>query len=119
MNSEPSHDCIVRLLHELCALPYESERVAFHSGRYCTGGPWCGPQADALAALLGQGSKGGTGMTQVLDGYLIRRGGVGHESGANASVSRHSAGRAVLDGHWIGGLGRLPGLCMTTAEAAP
>ena len=58
-------------------------------------------------------------MSQALDGYLIRRGAVGHESGANASFSRHSAGRAVLDGHLIGGPGMLPGLGLTTAEAAP
>lgn len=58
-------------------------------------------------------------MSQVLDGYLIRRGAVGHESGANARVSRHSAGRAVLDGHLIGGPGSPPGLGLTTAEAAP
>jgi hypothetical protein len=58
-------------------------------------------------------------MSQVLDGYLIRRGAGGHESRANASVSRHLARRAVLDGHLIGGLGRFPGLGLKNAEAAP
>ena len=58
-------------------------------------------------------------MSQVLDGYLIRRVAGGHEILAKASVSRHSADRAVLDGHLIGGPGRLPGLGLTTAEAAP
>jgi hypothetical protein len=89
MSSERNRDCLVRLLHELGALPRESERVAFHSGRYCTGAPWRGPQADALPACLGLGPKGGAGMSP------------------------------VLDGHWIGGSGRLPGPCLTTAEAAP
>jgi hypothetical protein len=119
MNSERSRDCLVSLLHELCALPYESERVAFHSGRHCTGGTWRGSQADALPAFLGFGPKGGAGMSQVLDGYLIRRVAGSQESRSNASISRHSDDRAVLDGHLIGGLGRLPGPCLTTAEAAP
>lgn len=119
MSTERSRDCLVSLLQKPCALPRESERVAFHSGSYCTGGPWRGPQADALPALLGHDSKGGTGMSQVLDGYLIRRGAVGHERRAIANVSRHSAGRALLDGHLIGGPGSLPGLGLTTAEAAP
>lgn len=69
MSSERSRDCLVRLLHELCALPRESEWVAFHSGRHCTGGPWHCPQADALPALLGLGPKGGAGMSQDLDGH--------------------------------------------------
>lgn len=89
MSSERSLDCLVNLLHELCALTRESERVAFHSGSYCTGGPSCGPQADALSALLGLRPKGGAGMSQDLDGHLI------------------------------GGLGRLPGPGLTNAEAAP
>jgi len=89
MSSERRRDCLVRLLHELYALPHDSERVAFHSGRHCTGGPWRGPQADALSALLGFGPKGGAGMSQDLDGHLT------------------------------GGPGRLPGLGLTTAEAAP
>lgn len=89
MSSERNRDCLVSLLHELCALPRESERVVFHSGRHCAGGPWRGPQADALPALLGLGPKGGAGMSP------------------------------VLDGHWIGGLGRFPGLGLTPAEAAP
>ena len=89
MSSVRSRDCLVSLLHELCALPRESERLAFHSGRHCTGRPLRGPQADALSALLGLGPKSGAGMSQ------------------------------DLDGHWIGGLGRLPGLGLTTAEAAP
>lgn len=118
MNSERSRDCLVSLLHELCALPRESERVAFHSGGHCADGPWRGPKADALSAFLGFGPKGGAGMSQVLDGYLIRRGAVGHESRAIASVSRHSASRAVLDGHLIGGPGSLPGLGLTPVEAA-
>jgi len=42
-------------------------------------------------------------MSQVLDGYLIRRGAGGHESRANASVSRYLARGAELDGHLIGG----------------
>jgi hypothetical protein len=58
-------------------------------------------------------------MSQVLDGYLIRRGAGGHESRANASVSRHLARRAVLDGHLIGDLGRLPGPSLTIVEATP
>lgn len=58
-------------------------------------------------------------MSQVLDGYLIRRVAGSHESRSNASISRYSDGRAVLDGHLIGGLGRLPGPCLTTAEVAP
>jgi hypothetical protein len=101
MSSERSRDYLVSLLHELCSLPRESERVAFHSGRHCTGGPWRGPQAHALPALLGHGSKGGTGMSQVLDGYLIRRLAGRHDGRATASVSRHLARRAVLDGHLI------------------
>ena len=119
MSSERRRDYLVSLTHELCALPSESERVAFHSGRHCTGGRWRGPQADALLALLGLGPKGGVGMRQVLDGYLIRRVAGGHERLANACVSRHSTARALLDGHLIGGPGRLPGLGLTTAEAAP
>jgi hypothetical protein len=89
MSSERSRGYLVSLTHELSALPRESERVVFHSGRHCTGRPWRGPHADALSALLGLGPKGGAGMSQ------------------------------HLDGHWIGGLGRLPGLGLTTAEAAP
>lgn len=89
MSSERSRDCLVRLLREQCALLRESERDALHSGRHCTRGPWRGPQADALTALLGLGHKGGAGMSPLLDGHLI------------------------------GGLGRLPGLGLTTAEAAP
>ncbi len=119
MSSERSRDCLVSLLQEPCALPREWERVAFHIGRHCAGVPWRGPQADALPALLGLGPKGGAGMGLVLDGYLIRRGAGGHESRANACVSRHLAGRALLDGHWIGGPGSLPDLGLMTAEAAP
>jgi hypothetical protein len=52
MSSERNRDCLVRLLHELGALPRESERVAFHSGRYCMGASWRDPQADALHAYL-------------------------------------------------------------------
>lgn len=89
MNSERSRDCLVSLLHELCALPYEAERVAFHSGRHCAGATWRGPQANALLTLLGFGLEGGAGMSQ------------------------------DLDGHWIGGLGSLPGLGLKTAGAAP
>jgi hypothetical protein len=89
MSSERSRDCLVRLLQELYALPRESELVAFHSGRHCAGGPWRGPQADALPALLGNGPKGGAGMSPVFDGHLI------------------------------GCSGRLPGLGLMTAEAAP
>lgn len=89
MSSERSRDYLVSLTHELYALSRASERVAFHTGRHCTGGPWRGPQAGALPALLGFGTKGGAGMSQDLDGHLI------------------------------GGLGRLPGLGLTTAEAAP
>jgi len=89
MSSERSRDCLVRLLHELCALPYETKRVVFHSGRHCAGGPWRGPVADAPPALLGLGPKGGAGISQVLDGHLI------------------------------GGLGRLPSLGLANAEAAP
>ena len=102
MSSEHSRDYILSLTHDLCALPRESERVAFHSGRHCAGGPWRGPQADAISALLGIGSKGGTGMSQVLDGYLIWRLAGGYESRSNGSVSRHLDHRAVLDGHLIG-----------------
>lgn len=40
-------------------------------------------------------------MSQVLDGYLIRRVAGGHESRSNGSVSSHLACRAVLDGHLI------------------
>jgi hypothetical protein len=89
MSSERSRDSLVSLLHELCTQPYGSERVAFHSGRHCSGGAWRGPQADALPACLGLGPKGWAGMS--------------HD----------------LEGHLIGGLGRLPGLGLTTAEAAP
>lgn len=89
MSTELSRDRLVSLLHELYVLPRQSARVAFHSGRHCTGGPWRGPQADAPLALLRLGPKGGAGMSQ------------------------------GLDGHWIGGLGRLPGLGLTPAEAAP
>ena len=32
MSSERSRDYLVSLLHELCALPLESERVAFKAG---------------------------------------------------------------------------------------
>jgi len=84
-----SRDHLVRLLHELYALPRESERARFHSGRHCTGGPWRGPQADAPLALLRHDPKGWAGMNQ------------------------------NLDGHWIGGPGSHPGLGLTTAEAAP
>jgi hypothetical protein len=119
MSSERSRDYLVSLTHELSALPRESERVAFHSGRHCAAGPWRRPQAHALSALLGLGSKGGTGMSQVLDGYLIRKVAGGHESRFNGSVSRHLDHRAVLDGHLIGSPGRLSGLCLTIAEAAP
>jgi hypothetical protein len=63
MSSERSRDYLERLLHELCALPRESERVAFHSGRHCDCRPWRGPQAHALPALLGLSSKGGMGMS--------------------------------------------------------
>jgi hypothetical protein len=97
MSSERSRDYLETLFHELCALPRESERVAFHSGRHCAGRPWRGPQADAVFALLGIGSKGGTGMSQVLDGYLIRKVAGGHESRFNGSVSRHLDHRAVLE----------------------
>lgn len=103
MSSQHSRDYLVSFTHELCALPRESERVAFHSGRHCAGRPWRGPQADAISALLGIGSKGGSGMSQVLDGYLIRRVAGRHESRSNGSVSRHLDRRAVLDGHLIGG----------------
>ena len=103
MSSERSCDYLVSLTHELCALPRESERVAFHSGRHCAGGPWRGPQAHALSALLGLGSKGGTGMSQVLAGYLIRAVAGRHDGRSNASVSRHLGRCAVLDGHLIGG----------------
>jgi hypothetical protein len=41
-------------------------------------------------------------MSQVLDGYLIRRVAGRHDGRANASVSRHLDRRAVLDGHLIG-----------------
>lgn len=41
-------------------------------------------------------------MSQILDVYFIRRGAGSHESRANASVSRHLARRAALDGHLIG-----------------
>jgi len=58
-------------------------------------------------------------MSQVLDGHLIRRVAGRHDGRANASVSRHSAGRAVLDGHLIGGPGRFPGLGLKNAEATP
>ena len=102
MSSERSRDYLVSLMHELWALPRESERVAFHSGRHCAGVPWRRAQAHALSALLGLGSKGGTGMSQVLDGYLIRRLAGRHDGRATASVSRHLARRAVLDGHLIG-----------------
>ena len=40
MSIERSRDCLLSLMHELCALTRESERVAFHSGRHCDGGPW-------------------------------------------------------------------------------
>ena len=119
MSSERSRDYLVILMHELCALPRESERVAFHSGRHCAGGPWRGPQADAVSALLGIGSKGGTGMSQVLDGYLIRTVAGRHDGRSNASISRHLDRRAVLDGHLIGGPGRFPGLGLKNAEATP
>jgi len=89
MSSERSRDYLVSLTHELYALPRASERVAFHSGRHCTGAPWRGPQPNALPTLLGLGPKRGAGMSQ------------------------------ILYGHWIGGPGRLPGLGLTTAEAAP
>ena len=119
MSSERSRDYLVSQLHELCALPRESERVAFHNGRHCAGRPWRGPQSDALSALLGLGPKGGTGMNQDLDGYLIRTVAGRHDGRANASVSRHLDRRAVLDGHLIGGPGRFPGLGLKNAEAAP
>jgi len=41
-------------------------------------------------------------MSQVLDGYLIRRLAGRHDGRANDSVSRHLDHRAVLDGHLIG-----------------
>jgi hypothetical protein len=41
-------------------------------------------------------------MSQVLDGYLIRRLAGRHDGRATASVSRHLDHRAVLDGHLIG-----------------
>ena len=119
MSSERSRDYLVSHTHELCALPRESERVAFHSERHCAGGPWRGPHADALPTLLGLGSKGGAGMSQVLDGYLIRTVAGRHDGRANASVSRHLDRRAVLDGHLIGGPGRFPGLGLKNAEATP
>ena len=89
MSTVRSRVCLVRLLHALYVLPRESERVEFHSGRHCTGGPWRGPQADAPLALLGLGPKGGADMSQDLDGHLIA------------------------------GPGRLPGLGLMIAEAAP
>lgn len=93
MSPERSRDCHVNLLNEVCTQPRESERLAFHSGRHCAGATWRGPQANALLTLLGFGPKGGAGMSQVLDGHLIR------------------------------GPGRLPGLGLglglMTAEAAP
>lgn len=119
MSSERSRDYLVSLTHELSALPRELERVAFHSGRHCAGRPWRGPQADALPALLGHGFKGGTGMSQVLDGHLIRRGAGRHDGRSNACVSWHLDHRAVLDGHLIGGPGRFPRLGLKNAEAAP
>jgi hypothetical protein len=103
MSSERSQDYFVSLLNELRALARESDRVAFHSGRHCAGRPCRGPQADALPALLGIGSKARPGMSHVLDGYLIRRVAGCYEGRANASVSRHLVRRAVLDGHLIGG----------------
>jgi hypothetical protein len=88
MSSERRWDYLVSLTHELCALPRESERVAFHSGRHCTGGLWRGPEADSLSAFLGLGPKRGAGMSQDLDGNLL------------------------------GCPGRLPGLALTSSEAA-
>ena len=58
-------------------------------------------------------------MSQVLDGYLIRRVAGRHESRSNGSVSRHLDRRAVLDGHLFGGPGRFPGPGLKNAEAAP
>lgn len=89
MSRERSRVYLVSLLNELCALPRESERLVFHSGRHCAGATWRGPQANALLTLLGFGPKGGAGMSQ------------------------------ALDEHVIGVPGRLPGLGLTTAEPAP
>jgi len=58
-------------------------------------------------------------MSQVLDGYLIRKVAGRHDGRANASVSRHLDRGAVLDGHLIGGPGRFPGLGLKNTEAAP
>lgn len=58
-------------------------------------------------------------MSQVLDGYLIRRGAGRHDGRLNACVSWHLDHRAVLDGHLIGGPGRFPRLGLKNAEAAP
>lgn len=44
MSTKRSWVCLVSLLHELCVFTRESERVAFHSGRHCAGGPWRGPK---------------------------------------------------------------------------
>lgn len=72
MRPDRSRDCHVNLFREVCNQPRESERLAFHSGRHCASAPWRGPQANALLTLLGFGPKGGAGMSQVLDGHLIR-----------------------------------------------
>jgi len=58
-------------------------------------------------------------MSQVLDGYLIRKVAGRHDGRANASVSRHLDRGAVLDGHLIGGPGRFPGLGLMNTEAVP
>jgi hypothetical protein len=55
-----------------CAPRPPRVRVGRVQGRgHFPGGLWRGPKADAVSALLGLGSKGGVGMSQVLDGHLI------------------------------------------------
>ena len=104
MSSQRSRDYLMSLLNELCVLPRESERVAFHSGRHCAGGARCSPQVDGLSALLGFGVKGGSRMNRSLDGYLITRGDGRHPGLSNRCGDRRPGHRAVLDGYFIGGM---------------
>ena len=44
MSSERSHDTLVSLMHELCALPRESERVEFKAGAIVPADPGAAPK---------------------------------------------------------------------------